>query len=256
MKRRTFLSTTGLTAAGSVTAFSNTTQQATAQQIIEHRIYDARRGRVNTIAEYFGSALIPAYNRMGIQTVGVFQEYGMSEPPKVHVVVPFPSMESYLQANQQLQRDEEFLGMGKDFIYAEEVNKSYHRFHCDLHLAFAGFPNLVAPAQSNRIFELRIYQGYNEDAVRRKVKMFNVEEIELFHEVNLTPVFFGHGLAGINLPKLTYMLVFDDMEQRDAAWADFIQHPEWARMSKLPEYANTVSEIERTFLVPMDVSQV
>ena len=251
------MSTAGMTAVGSATALSIPSNQLASQHLIEHRIYECKWGNhVNQMNDYFEKALFPAYNRMGIAMVGAFREYGMSDPPKVHVIIPYSSLESYTMANQKLLVDEEFQTAGEEMIKIEQAGNPYSRFQSDLHIAFEGFPEVKSPKNGDRIFELRIYQGYNEDAVRRKVKMFNEEEIDLFNRVNLTPVFFGHGLAGVNLPKLSYMLVFDDMEQRDEAWKDFIEHPDWARMSKLPEYANTVSKIERTFLVPLACSQI
>jgi hypothetical protein len=52
------------------------------------------------------------------------------------------------------------------------------------------------------------------------------------------------------------MLVFRDMEERDKNWQAFIAHPDWAAMSKDPQYANTVSKIIRVFLEPMSISQI
>ncbi|MCB0632866.1 MAG: NIPSNAP family protein, partial [Lewinella sp.] len=72
----------------------------------------------------------------------------------------------------------------------------------------------------------------------------------------LHPVFFGQMISGPNMPALTYMIYFKDMEERDANWAKFIDHPDWKTMSSKEEYANSVSEIIRIFLTPLDISQV
>ena len=81
--------------------------------------------------------------------------------------------------------------------------------------------------------------------------MFNVEELPLFDKVGLYPIFFGDMIAGPYRPSLVYMLNFTDMEQRDEHWAKFLKHPEWETMKGMKEYANTVSNIRREFLVPM-----
>ena len=86
--------------------------------------------------------------------------------------------------------------------------------------------------------------------------MFNQEELPLFDKLELNPVFFARARIGQNLPNLTYMLVFDDMDQRDKNWAIFVDHPEWLKMRGDPRYANTVSNIIRTFLVPAAYSQI
>src|SRR5690606_2350784 len=107
-----------------------------------------------------------------------------------------------------------------------------------------------------RIFELRIYEGYSDDAVSRKVKMFNVGEIDIFRNTGLNAVFFGETVSGPAMPSLQYMLTFRDMEERDKNWQAFIAHPDWAKMTKDPQCANTVSKLIREYLDPPAFSQI
>jgi hypothetical protein len=123
-------------------------------------------------------------------------------------------------------------------------------------LAFDAAPVIQLPTKSQRLFELRIYEGYSEDAVKRKVRMFNEGEIDIFKNVKINGVFFGENISGKDLPCLTYLSVYDNMEARDQAWKEFLAHPDWQKLSKLPEYANTVSKIHRIFLQPLPYSQV
>ena len=113
------------------------------------------------------------------------------------------------------------------------------------------FPTLQAPDDEKKLFEIRTYMGYNEDAVRRKISMFNNGEIDIFLQNKFTPVFYSEDLIGENLPCLTYMLAFKDMEERDSRWKDFGSDPDWKRMSSDPAYANTVSRIIKVFLEPL-----
>ena len=103
---------------------------------------------------------------------------------------------------------------------------------------------------------MRTYEGYAEDAVRRKVKMFNVDELPIFYKTKLNPVFFGEVIAGEHMPCLIYMLTFKDLNERDANWKQFVDDPDWKRISQAPEYANTVSNIIRVFLEPTPYSQI
>ncbi len=111
-------------------------------------------------------------------------------------------------------------------------------------------PEVANPGPEAGLFELRTYEGYSEDATRRKIKMFNVEEIDLFHETGLHPVFFGNMISGPHRPALVYMLHFKDMEERNANWSKFGPHPKWRAMVVKEEYANSVSNIRKSFLVP------
>jgi hypothetical protein len=86
--------------------------------------------------------------------------------------------------------------------------------------------------------------------------MFNEEEFDIFNRTKLNPVFFGEVISGRNLPNLTYMITFKDMEERDNNWKAFSADPTWQKVSKDPQYANSVSKIIRTFLEPMTCSQI
>jgi hypothetical protein len=122
--------------------------------------------------------------------------------------------------------------------------------------AFDVIPRLRVPEQKERLFELRNYESFSEEAGRRKVEMFNEDEMDIFYDTGLDPVFFGKTIIGQDLPNLIYMLVFDDMEGRDRNWQKFLEHPEWKRISGLEKYADTVSQVKRTFLQPTEYSQI
>jgi hypothetical protein len=69
--------------------------------------------------------------------------------------------------------------------------------------------------------------------------MFNdAGEIKLFRECGLNPVFFGQTLVGSRMPNLTYLLAFKNAEEQAAAWKKFVSHPEWKKLSAMPEYAD------------------
>jgi hypothetical protein len=86
--------------------------------------------------------------------------------------------------------------------------------------------------------------------------MFNDEELPLFEKVGLHPVFFGQLLAGSYMPALTYMLWFENMEERTANWQKFVTSDEWKKMSGKEIYKNSVSKVRKRFLTPMELSQI
>ena len=115
---------------------------------------------------------------------------------------------------------------------------------------------LVLPQTKLAFFELRIYQSHSEPKAIRKVEMFNKGEIDIFLETGLTPVFFGEAVIGSQLPNLTYMLTFSNMQDRETSWEAFRNHPDWHTMSADPYYADTVSNITSIILRPESFSQV
>jgi len=260
MKRRKFLQHTGLGAAAitlPLGAKAMVNQAADDKEYYELRVYTLKfggnRGALNT---YLEEGLIPALNRNGVDRVGVFEEVGLATPTKIYLLIPYPSMETFLTMPRQLEADREFSKAQNDYDKLPPEQQVYNRYDTWLFEAFDALPQMEFPEQENSLFELRTYEGYSEDAVRRKVKMFNEEELPVFYKTGLHPVFFGKMLVGPDMPALTYMLHFKDIEERDANWEKFRMDPDWKRMSQLPEYANTVSNINRVFLKPLEYSQV
>jgi hypothetical protein len=105
--------------------------------------------------------------------------------------------------------------------------------------------------------QLRIYESHNQYKAKKKVEMFNEGgEIDIFRKTGMNPVFFGETLIGTRFPNLTYMLGFDDMEAKLAAWEAFLAHPDWKECKSRPEYAETVSHITNIMLRPAPGSQI
>ncbi|MEI9809691.1 MAG: NIPSNAP family protein [Bacteroidota bacterium] len=52
------------------------------------------------------------------------------------------------------------------------------------------------------------------------------------------------------------MTSFESMTDRDAHWKSFSAHPDWKKLSALPEYQHNVSHIDITFLRPADYSDL
>jgi len=225
--------------------------------LYELREYEIHFGsNQNTLHEYLEKALIPALNKYGVKTVGVFREMGKTEPAKIYVLIAYPHLEEYLSINAKVKADEDFKKNSAAWQQVPADKPVYNRVNTSLLIAFDGMPMLKAPAKEPRIFEMRTYESYSEDASRRKIKMFNDEEFTIFDRTKLNRVFFGEAIAGPNLPCLTYMVTFKDMEERDKNWAAFGADADWKRVSADAQYANTVSNIRRVFLEPMPYSQI
>lgn len=259
MERRDFiqksvLATTVLTAAGLSTLQAQNLQQSK-KQLYEWRVYTMRWSQA-PLDNFLSKALIPALNRMGVANVGAFGEMSKSEPAKLYLLIPYRSFEDFSRVTAALKTDKEFIEASTEYNQIPVEQPVYARYDSSLMVAFDGLPQMIIPESRPRMFELRTYEGYSEDAVARKIKMFNNEEFTIFNRVKLNPVFFCEVIAGPNLPALTYMLTFKNMEERDRAWQAFGTDPDWQRVSKLPEYANTVSRIFKTFLEPLPYSQV
>lgn len=266
MNRRTFVTATGVAGLGSLGVMdapaSKREKQTADQQYLELRHYHALVGpKSDRLLSFLRDVAIPAWNRLGISPVGVFNVTYGPNAPSVYVLLPHPSLESITSTRAKLVEDAAYQEAGADFLNASLEDPAFVRMESRLMRAFRDMPVVQAPpgAASNepRIFELRMYESHSEAAARRKVEMFNDGgEIAIFHKTGLTPVFFGETFIGSNMPNLTYMLTFKDMAERDRAWDAFRKDPDWASLSGDAYYRNTVSAITDFILRPTPFSQI
>ncbi len=259
MKRRKFIQSTVLASAvASVLPISGVASQKnpslnllSEKELYELRTYEIRfGGNQKLLIDYLQKIYQPALKRIGVNHFMLFKELGDSNPTKLRVLISYPNTSVYLGA-QNLNSDLKYVKEAKKYNSLTPDQAIYNRYSSSLLLAFDGMPKLIDPEKGASLFELRTYEGFSEDAVKRKINMFNEEEIQLFLKTNLHPVFFGEMIAGPYRPSLTYMLNFKNMAEHDSSWKDFIKHPEWKTMSSKEEYANTVSNIRKVFLKPV-----
>lgn len=264
MKRRSFVKASLLTgtsiAAMPAAAKLLPAQSAPAQELYELRVYTLQSAQQQKLVEdYFKTAAIPAYNRLGSKAVGLFTELKPEGQSKLYAIIPFASVADYLTADQKLSSDAAYVKAAAPYLNATATAPAYQRIESWLLKAFTGMPKLEAPPKKPRIFELRRYESPSEVTGQKKIEMFNEGgEIGIFKRVGLTPVFFGETLIGSLRPNLTYMITFDDMAEHDKNWKTFIADAEWKKLSGLPEYANDriLSNITNVFLVPTAFSQI
>lgn len=260
MQRRKFLRSSLAATAGVAVSFSpamGSASSAVQKQVYEWREYELRFGSdAGALENYLKTALIPALNKHGVKAVGVFKEWRQSEPGKLFVLITYASPDNYLAVQTKVKSDSDFIKNSEPYNGIPAGKPVYNRFTTTLMFAFEGFPALVAPTAAPRMFELRTYEGYSEDAVRRKIKMFHDGEFPIFERANLKPVFFGEVVAGDKMPCLTYLLTCGSMEERDKGWSAFVADPAWKALLSDPQYANTISKISSTFLVPTSYSQI
>ena len=260
MKRRAFLRTSSL--AGGAVLSSWAGGEALAQEASPREFYELQTGnRRAVLNEYLEKAYIPALNRLGSRPVGVFTVVSGSNALNLFVLVPYPSLDSFLGAQGRLAADAEYQKTAATYLSASIDNPAYTRYESTLLWAFKNLPKVRVPAETAgnrpRIFELRIYESHSETAALKKIEMFNEGgEIALFDTIGLRSVFFGQTLAGRRQPNLVYMTVHQDMAAREKTWEDFRNSPGWKALSSTPAFANTVSATTVMFLRPAAYSQI
>ena len=246
MKRRKFIAASVLSSTFGVATAQNMVKTAD----LENEIYELKSyeltfgGAESALLKYLKETLNPAIKILSGHDSLIFKEVGNPEPKKLWSLLTYPNFEVYQQC-LALQETSDFIEKMSEYTASGKI---YNRISSSLLRAFDGLKQMLDPIKEAGLFELRIYEGQNEDAVRRKIKMFNEEEITLFNKVGLAPIFFSKMIVGPYQPSLVYLLNFRDLEHRNETWNTFINHPEWKVMSSKDEYKNTVSNIRKIFL--------
>ena len=268
MERRAFLAASTAAALTSADALAGAAgaaaQPGTAARplILELRRYPLRNGALAArFAAYAKDALVPALGRAGLAPVGAWNVAVGPDQPTVHLLLPHPDADSVVTLAARLDADAEYRKAAASSLALPPVDPPYLSCDSSLIAAVPTLPAIAMPtgevAGKSRIFELRTYRSATEASGRRKIEMFEEGgELALFGRLGLHVVFFGRDLVGVGLPSLTYMVAFADAAAREKGWATFGQHPEWAKMSGDPRYADTVSRIDSAVLRPTDYSQI
>jgi len=228
-------------------------------QYYEIRTYstqsEAQQQRIN---DYWRDAAIPAYNRMGIQAVGVFTELEPSDTNKIYVLIPCDSLDAFGAIPARLAADAEYEKAAADFLGATKTNAAYERFESTLLVAFDGMKHISLPPSDKRpnVFELRTYLSPGESKGLNKIKMFESGEITLMKEVGLAPIFYGRVIAGSHMPCLMYMTCGENMDEHKLHWQKFSDAPVWKQLLNDPQYKDNMTGMIRVMLKRTSASQI
>ena len=268
MQRRNFL-TASLAASALALTHEPAAQAGTvAQPAAPLEYYQIRRYQLHSSPQtaltqsYFADALIPALTRLGLGPIGAFQADFGTQSPAYYLLIPAGSVEALAQITLRLAGDPAFLKAADPFWNAPATAPSFDRVETSLLQAFSGWPRLTPPpatsAKSKRIFQMRTYESPSEQAHIRKVEMFNSGEFACFQAAGFHPVFFGDTLIGSRMPCLTYMLSLASLDEYNARWDAFRNHPDWKKLSANPRYSYEpiVSNITNLLLSPLPSSQI
>ncbi|MDR1980256.1 MAG: NIPSNAP family protein [Tannerellaceae bacterium] len=259
MQRRKFMQTAGILASvpllnKAAASASPHAPAAKAKEIYEWRIYTLESEN-HTLDDFYKEILIPAYNRKGVQ-VGAFAPYKKEEAVKRYYLFIYPDLATFQNVKRELWNDDAFMQAARPFYDETAETPAYSLFDTYLAEAFDKIPHWRKPDKSRTLFEFRHYKSPNEEANRRKVKMFNVDEIDIFDKTGINSVCYGDLLAGPRMPSLIYLTWYKDEPTRNEAWKKFVDHPDWNRIKALPEYAHTATDNKSHLLSPRPYSQI
>lgn len=226
------------------------------------RVYHLKtRQQEALIDSFLQRQYLPTLHAAGIPTIGVFKPIGndTAADKRIYVFVPFISLAQHQKVEQATTT--KLLASGGAYVNAAYTSPAYGRQENILIKAFDEMAGLAAPKldapKSERVYELRSYEGASEQLFRNKVQMFNAGgEIKLFDRLGFNAIFYGEVVFGAKMPNLLYLTAFANMPAREAHWKAFGADPEWQALSARPEYQHNVSHSDITFLRPTPYSDL
>jgi hypothetical protein len=231
--------------------------KAPEREFYEIRIYhvktDAQESRVE---KYLQQALLPALHTAGIKNIGVFKPVEKDTADQtVYMLIPYKSLADVTRIREALAKDKTYNENGAEYLDTKFDDPAFERIESIILQAFTHHPKLTTPElksdRSERIYELRSYEGHSEKIFANKVQMFNEGgEVALFKRLDFNAVFYSEVVAGPKMPNLMYMTTFENKTARDEHWKTFVDDPEWKKLSSMPEYKDNVSHIDILFLRP------
>lgn len=270
--RRRFVATTlAASAAAAASSAELRAQKASAREYYELRAYRLKPGATaSALDAYFEKALLPALDKRGITSAGVFTELEVNKQAQTStakpdtptwVLIPHATLDSFVAVSAELNADPAVLKAGADYLQAPKAAPAFERIDTWLYIAFKGHPRMTVPDFAKkrvptRVFEMRDYESHSEVKALAKIAMFDEGESEIMRTLGMSPLFFGQGLAGPNLPHLRYITSGPDLAAHLDAWKKFGPDPRWMKMKDLPQYADSTSKNTARFLAPKPYSAI
>lgn len=246
---------------GNLSAQKPTTNQRDYYEIKLYRL--ASNEQVQQVNAFLKNAYLPALHRAGVKKVGVYHPIGndTATEKRIFVFIPLPSLKHASTVEDLLVKDAQLQKDGDTYWNAAHNAVLYNRIETILLKTFPLMTTYQEPTLSgnktDRVYELRSYEGGTERLYRQKVKMFNEGgEIALFKRLNFNAVFYAEVIAGSRMPNLMYMTSFNNMADRNEHWKAFGSSPEWTKLVVMPEYLNTVSRNETILMNPAEFSEL
>ena len=219
--------------------------------------------QVKRVDDFLKNAYLPALHRAGFPKVGVYHTIGIdtASDKRIYVYIPIKSLDKLPVVEDLVMTDPEIAKAGDGYWNTAFNNTAYIRIETIVLKAFPLKPHFEVPTLTGpiteRVYELRSYEGGSERLYRQKVKMFNEGgEIALFKRLNFNSVFYAEVIAGSRMPNLMYLTCYNNRADRDEHWKVFGADPEWNKLKNVPEYLNTVAKNDTQLLNPAEYSEL
>ena len=227
--------------------------------LYELRHYDIRSSRgLTQVTGRFAEHVLPIWDRLGIVPVGFWSVLVGSPSPRLTYLLPWEDLAQRQAVWEAFESDPEWQQV------RQETNDSWggSPIHTFTSTIIQPTDYSRAPTRDNQptrlargIFELRTYHFDDMAKLAQTVEWFGTHAAPAFETHGLYAMGFWTTYIGVS-PRLTYMLVFENLAHRERAWAAFYTDPDWpARQDYLyPNGQPLIAQIESCVMKGTDFS--
>ncbi len=258
MHRRNFLASSS--AAGLAAGGAAAEAASDENQIFELRCYRLRYSKANQferLTAFLESEHLPMTERIGL-VQGYFRVTLGEFTPRVYTLAAFDSLADMGEKMGAERADTAWSKAADEFGAHEQA--PFDRVESWLLRAFDGMRAIEVPDVPDRprAYDLRIYEQETFRDTQEKMRMFNEEEIQIFRDCGINPLFFGETIVGSHMPSLIYMSHYADMDARSQAWSTFGGSEAWNRIKNRPGWSNAeiVSTVSNIHLAGLPFSPI
>ena len=174
---------------------------------------------------YLRDALLPALAREGGGSQIVLEATVAAHQPQVIFLQEFSDLSTWRGTMLKLKADATLAAANSTW----DRQGPYLSHSVSLLAATDYCPPVVAKSETQRLFEMRLYQAPSEWQMNGVHERFAGPEIPIFHRCGIEPILYASTIAGPQMPNLTYLIPFASLAVREAAWTKFQADPDWHR---------------------------
>ena len=227
--------------------------------LYELRHYDIRSSRgLMQVTERFGQHVLPIWERLGIVPVGFWSVLVGSPSPRLTYLLPWEDLAQRQTLWDAFESDPEWQQVRRE-TNAAWGGSPIHTFTSTVlqptDFSHAATRDNQPKRLARGLFELRTYHFDDMAKLAQTVEWFGTHAAPAFETHGLFAMGFWTTYIGVS-PRLTYMLVFENLAHRERAWASFYTDPDWpARQDGLyPNGQPLISQIESCVMKGTDFS--
>jgi NIPSNAP protein len=215
-------------------------------------------GQMGRLTTWFEKRAFPVLQKHKVGPVGLFTTQVGPVIPSLVGILPFPSFTEMSATWERISSDPEWLAAENEL---EAGEPAYYRRDSALLRATAFSPPLAATASgtpAHKIYELRIYESPTSRQLSYLHDRFAGGEIDIFHKSGIHPVLYADTIVGPNMPNMAYLIPFENLQAREAAWAAFGSNPDWQKIrdESIKHGGEIVRNITNMFFSPVAFSML